>query len=80
MFKFALEKLQDVKIEHDSAMERLISCLEDMESYAKERGIDLELCHLANFASFLDDKRVEFYRKKILDHGNSLKREIDNEQ
>ena len=79
MWKFALEQIQDIKTEHDNAMEKLLESLSDLELYAKDKGIDLELCHLINSTDYLDAKRVEFYRKKILDHGNALKREIENE-
>lgn len=60
-------------------MERLLESLSDMEQYCKERGVDIELCHLANHANFFDEKRADFYRKKVLDWGNNLKREIENE-
>ncbi len=79
MWKCALEQIQDIKTEHDNAIENLLQSLEDMEEHLKKRGVDIELCHLANAAGFFDDKRMEFYRKKVLDHGNSLKREIENE-
>lgn len=80
IWKCALEQLQDIKTEHDNAIERLFSSLEDIEEHLKEKGIDIELCHLVNYTGFLDDKRMDFYRKKILDHGNNVKREIENDK
>ena len=79
LWKFALEQIADIKTEQDNAVERLVAALGDMEDNLKEKGVDIELTHLAHFAEFLDDKRAEFYRKKILDHGNNLKREIEAE-
>lgn len=79
MWKCSLEQIQDIKTEHDNALERLVNALGDMEDHLRDRGVAVELGHLAHFADFFDDKRAEFYRKKILDHGNSLKREVENE-
>jgi hypothetical protein len=79
MWKCALEQLGDIKIEHDTSMEKLFDSLSDIEEHLKAKGIDIELCHLMNHANFLTEERVAFYRNKILDWGNNLKRELDNE-
>lgn len=79
MWKCALEQISDVKAEHDAMVERLHNSLSDMEEFLREKGVEVELCHLVNYADFLDDKRVSHYRKKILDWGNSLKREVESE-
>lgn len=79
MWNFALEQIQDIKTEHDNSIEKLLESLSDMEAFLEERGISVELCHLVNHATFLDENRMKFYRKKILDHGNNLKRELETE-
>ncbi len=80
VFKFALGQLQDIQIEHNIARDNLLQSLEDMENWLEEKhGVKLELCHLVNSANYFTDERVEFYRKRILDHGNNIKREVENE-
>ncbi len=81
MFKFALDQIQDIRTEHDTARDTLFNSLLDLEKWLEEKhGVQIELCHLINGADFLTDERVKFYRKKILDHGGELKREIENER
>lgn len=79
MWKCALEQLGDIKQEHDTSIEKLLKSLFDIEEHLKEKGVDIELCHLVNHADFLTEERVKFYRNKILDWGNALKRELENE-
>lgn len=79
MFKFALEVLQDIKLEHDEMVEKLGESLGDMEDFIEKQGVKIELCHLVNYSSFLTEEKLNFYRKKILDHGNKLKRELEIE-
>lgn len=79
MWNCALTQLSDIKIEHDRSREKLLESLSDMEDFLTEKGFDIELCHLVNHADFLDEERTKFYRKKILDHGNNLKREAEAE-
>jgi hypothetical protein len=79
MWNCSLTQLNDIKIEHDKSREKLLESLSDIEMFLSEKGVSVELCHLVNHADFLDDDRVKFYRKKILDHGNNLKREAEAE-
>lgn len=79
LWNFTLNLLQDIRLEHDAMVERLGESLGNMEDFCEARGVPVELCHLTNYARFLDDDRLKYLRKKILDHGNDLKREIELE-
>lgn len=79
MFKYALEIMQDIKTEHDEMVEKLGESLADMEDFIEKQGVKVELCHLTNYSNFLTEEKMNFFRKKILDRGNNLKREIELE-
>ncbi len=79
-WNFMLGFLEDIKFDHDSMVERLGQSLGDMEVFAEEKGIPIELCHLANNANFIDELRFKAWRKKILDRGNDLIRELESER
>lgn len=78
MFKFALDKIQDIKVEHDVAQNKLRASLEEIEFFLSDKyNIDIELQHLAKHVDYLDEQRLADYRKEILDYGNNLKREME---
>lgn len=78
-FKHSLEILNDIKLEHDKRLSELYKSLEDLEIFVKDKtGFDLEFCHLSNHVDFLSDEKIALLRKKILDYGNNLKREMEN--
>lgn len=80
MFKYCLDKMQDIKYEHDTAVSKLTSSLSEIELFLKDKyNISIELRHLAKHADYLDDERMSKYRKEILDFGNNLKREMEKE-
>lgn len=79
-FKNDLEIISEIKKEHDISLSKLYSSLEDFEVFLKNKyNIDLELTHLANHAEFLDDAKMGIIRKRVLDFGNSMRREIETE-
>lgn len=80
LWNFCLGMLSDIHQDHDSMVEKLGQSLGDLEDFTSQKGIDLEFCHLANYANFLDENKMKAYRKKILDHGNDLIRELENER
>lgn len=80
VFKHDLEVIAEIKKEHDISLTKLYNSLEDMECFLKEKqGVDVELTHLANHAEFLDDEKMGIIRKRVLDFGNTMKREMENE-
>lgn len=77
-FKHNLEILAEIKREHDTSLEKLSQSLCDYEIFLKDKyGIDVELNHLLNHADYLDEQKIAIYRKRILDYGNTLKREME---
>ena len=80
LWNFALSLISDIQQDHDAMVEKLGQSLGDLEDFAADKGIELELCHLANYANFLDENKMKSLRKKILDHGNDLIRELESER
>ncbi len=79
-FKHDLNVLSEIKREHDASLNKLHASLEDFEVFLREKhGVDIELTHLVNHAEFLDDDRMAMIRKRILDFGNTMKREMEEE-
>lgn len=78
-FKHSLGVLQDIKFDHDKAMDKLDEALFEIQEDLKEKGINVELCHLTTQAVWMDEDRLNLLRKKILDFGNNLKREVEND-
>lgn len=79
LWNFALDLIGDIQSEHDAMIERHGESLGDMEEFLEQQGYKVELCHLANYARFLDEAKIKSFRKKILDHGNNLIRELESE-
>lgn len=79
-WNFFLSLVEDIKIEHDSMVDKLGESLANLEDFCESKGISIEMCHLTNYANFLDEAKIKQIRKKILDHGNNLKREIESEK
>lgn len=80
MFKYALNLFEDIKAEHDQNLDNIKKSLIDYEIFIKEKyNIDVELQHLANHVDYLNDYKFNSIRKQILDYGNNLKREMEQE-
>ncbi len=78
VFKHDLDVISEIKKEHDISLSKLYNSLEDIEVFLKDRhGIEIELTHLTNHAEFLDDEKMSIIRKRVLDYGNTLKREME---
>ena len=79
-WNFMLVFLDEIKFDHDAMVERLGQSLGDLEVFLEDNKTPLELCHLTNNANFIDDLRLRAWRKRIIDRGNDLIRELDNEK
>lgn len=80
LFKFMLEMLAEIKAEHEISVKKLNLTLVDIERFVKEKhGIDIQLNQMVRHADFLDEEKAKLYRKRILDYGNALVRELDEE-
>lgn len=67
MYKNFLEILEDIKEQHDINFQKLFDSLPDKK---KNQVIQ---------ANYLDERAFEYFRKKILDHGNECARSIQTE-
>lgn len=78
-FKHSIGILEEVRADHDSAIDKVSESLADIEVFLKDRyNVDIELQHLIKHMEFFDEERFQYWRKKILDHGNALKRELED--
>jgi hypothetical protein len=78
LFKFCLDMLTEIKKEHDTNLEKLVNSLSDFEDFLLDKEkIKIELAHLANHSDYLDDSKMAILRKRVLDYGNALIREME---
>lgn len=77
MMKYSLDVLSDIRDQQSIQIDKLGESLIDMESFLNEKyGIEIDLAHLAKHAEFLDESQFNLLRKKILDCGGTLRREL----
>lgn len=80
IFKYCLNIVEDLKSEHDINVENIRKSLYEYECFLKDRyNIDVELQHLSNHVDFLNENKFNSIRKQILDYGNNLRREMEQE-
>jgi hypothetical protein len=81
LFKLFLEILDEQKIQNEDNQKNLeITFLELEEFLKKEHGISINLISYLKYSNNLDDNKIKQLRKRILDYGNSLLREIENQR
>ena len=77
MMKFALDSLEEVYALQQNALNKLGESLADIEeSVYQETGKEIDLAHLAKHGEFLDETLLKLYRKKLLDYGGEMRREL----
>lgn len=81
LFKNFLEILDELRVENDSKVKELEDTLEELEIFLKkEHGISVCLKTYVKYVNMLDESKVKQLRKRILDYGNSLLREIETQR
>lgn len=81
LFKLFLEILDELKIENDTKIKNLNNTLEDLEFFLKkEYGISASLTSHVKYVNLLDEDKMKQLRKRVLDYGNSLLREIETQR
>lgn len=77
MMVFGLNVLREIKDAQDSQMEKLSDSLEEIEAFLLEKhGIQIDLAHLAKHAEYLDETQAKSIRKRFLDYGGMMRREL----
>ena len=77
MMKYSLDILNDIREQQSIQVNKLGESLLDIESFLNERyDIDIDIAHLTKHAEFLDEFQFAIIRKKILDYGGVLRREL----
>lgn len=81
LFRLFLEILDELKVENDAKIENLNKTLEDLENFIKkEHQISINLTSHVKHTNILDESKMKQLRKRILDYGNSLLREIETQR
>jgi hypothetical protein len=81
LFKSFLEIIDELRVENDSKIDDLHKTLEDLEVFLKkEHGISICLTSYVKYTNVLDEHKTKQIRKRILDYGNSLLREIETQR
>lgn len=81
LFKQYLEILDELKSENDCNVEELKETFLEIESFLKkEHGISINLTSYLKYSNFLDENKMKQLRKRILDYGNALLREIETQR
>jgi hypothetical protein len=81
LFKLFLEILDEEKVENEENQKNLEKTFLELEDFLKkEHGISVNLISYLKYSNNLDDNKIKQLRKRILDYGNSLLREIENQR
>ncbi len=81
LFKLFLEILDEQKVENEENQKNLEKTFLELEDFLKkEHGISINLISYLKYSNNLDDNKIKQLRKRILDYGNSLLREIENQR
>lgn len=81
LFKSFLEILDELRVENDSKIEELKRTFSDLELFLKkEHGVSISLTSYVKYTNVLDEPKMKQIRKRILDYGNSLLREIETQR
>jgi ABC-type phosphate/phosphonate transport system substrate-binding protein len=81
LFKLFLEILDEQKVENEENQKNLEKTFLELENFLKkEHGISVNLISYLKYSNNLDDNKIKQLRKRILDYGNSLLREIENQR
>lgn len=77
MMAFGLGVLNELKVEQENQLTKLGDSLLEIEEFLSEKySIDIDLGHLAKHGEFLDDAKMKAIRKRFLDYGGELQREL----
>ena len=81
LFKLFLEILDEQKVENEENQKNLENTFLELEEFLKkEHGISINLISYLKYSNNLDYNKIKQLRKRILDYGNSLLREIENQR
>lgn len=77
MTAFGLTIINELKIEQENQLWKLGESLLEIEEFLNQKHkIDIDLAHLAKHGVFLDEAKMKAIRKRFLDYGGELQREL----
>ncbi len=80
LFKQTLEIVDEIRVENDVKIAELKKTLEGLEKFIKkEHNISVSLVRFADYTNVLTEAKVAAIRKRVLDTGNALIREIESQ-
>lgn len=81
LFKLFLEIFDELKVENDVKIKNLTQTLGELEVFLKkEHGISVSLESYVKYTNLLDENKQKQIRKRVLDYGNALLREIETQR
>jgi len=81
LFKLFLEILDELRVENDAKLQDLNQTFLELEVFLKkEYGISVSLIPYIKHTNMLDENKMKQLRKRVLDYGNSLLREIETQR
>lgn len=77
MMILGLNVLQELRNQQENQIQKLGDSLMEIEEFLHEKyGVDIDLGHLVKHAEILDESQAKTYRKRFLDYGGELRREL----
>lgn len=81
LFKQFLEIIDELKVESENNNKNLKVTFEELEDFLKkEYGVAVNLQTFLKYSNVIDENKSKQIRKRILDYGNHLMREIDTQR
>lgn len=81
LFRQFLEVLDELKVDGDAKHDSLRVTFLEIESFLKkEHGVAVNLLPFLKYSNPIDENKSKQIRKRILDYGNSLIREIETQR
>lgn len=80
LFKLFLEIFDELKVQGEINNQNLKNTFLEVETFLKkEHGVAVSLTPFLKYSNIIDENKSKQIRKRILDYGNSLIREIETQ-
>ncbi len=77
MMILGLNVLQELRNSQENQVQKLGESLMEIEEFLFNKyGVEIDLGHLVKHVEILDEHQAKAYRKRFLDYGGELRREI----
>jgi len=81
LFRHFLEIFDELKFDSENNNKNLAATFKEIEEFLKtEHGVSVNLSPFLKYSNVIDENKSKQIRKRILDYGNSLIREIETQK